>query len=235
MEQGIETEIGSIHAPWIQKKNHGAGDRVNIDKIKGRLVVINNAIQTNFSNLDMLNYDLTVVERFKEFLDERFSKYTELVNAKKAILEETQRSSTEDANSSISLTNLHQIYLENNKTIQNIERNLKMLGDDKQKLKEEAYYLKDTIKQYIIEEDSIKKSIDNIRAQETIALLEQNAELKKKSEKNIKQMQEKINTIDAPKKKFKIPQEKIIIQKENTIVMILLGLLIILLLIKYFF
>ena len=235
MEQGIETEIGSIHAPGIQKKNHGAGDRVNIDKIKGRLVVINNAIQTNFSNLDMLNYDLTVVERFKEFLDERFSKYTELVNAKKAILEETQRSSTEDANSSISLTNLHQIYLENNKTIQNIERNLKMLGDDKQKLKEEAYYLKDTIKQYIIEEDSIKKSIDNIRAQETIALLEQNAELKKKSEKNIKQMQEKINTIDAPKKKFKIPQEKIIIQKENTIVMILLGLLIILLLIKYFF
>lgn len=231
-----EVKFSRIQAPGIMKKNKGKNkhDNPKVESILRRLAVLSNTLQKNSQSLDMLNCDLTMVEHFQDSLSEKFIKSTELVNIKLLGFKESQKNLSDQSES---MESLNEKFLNLNEEIGNCEKLLEKICLEKEGAENEAEFVKENVIRLVMEEEALRSSIDYLRTQLTISLIEQNSLLRQKGEKTIVDVQEKFKAIEAAKerKNRREPQKQRVYKDESSQIWALLGLLSILIIIKLFY
>ena len=231
-----ELSFGSIKAPGISKKSGKIrGQNSKVEAIMRRLAVLTNSIQQNSQNLDTLNYDLTLAEHFKDSVNEKFVKSTEMVNIKQSMLNEIQTKLSEEEGVADSLENLYQRYHDQDKTIDEHESNISNLYRSKECFENDENFLKENIIRLIIEEDNVRKSIDHLRVQTTSNLINQNSLLKQRGDDKINDIQEKIRSLQTQKNTRREPQFTVVYKNEYYQLFVVLGVLAFLIFLKYYY
>jgi hypothetical protein len=231
MEETQEIDFGTIRAPGIPK-THKKSENSKVDTILRRLSVISNSIQTNFRGLGMLNTDLTALEKFKNFLNEKFLQLAQTTELRRSRLQELKAQAYRYNDKIKSYKEINEVYKENIILIEQKNNSVQNLIKAKENEEENAKFLRNCLLKLTRTEDDLKRASDSIKFETTKLVIEKNYLLIQKGNKIVNDLIIKTRSIQADNKEVNLPQVAVQGDRDNKFLLLLGGILIILFLIK---